>query len=269
MREKSGSIKRFMKKMAARVAATKVVSSAVIHLVYPSIVRCLRDELVPDSESRSGIVEELAWKNHSYLVLNEELADGVDCCADRMRSDRETRDRLFTIVVDKMSDCGGDILEFGVAAGESFLYFLNHCPNRHVYGFDSFEGLPEDWWTRPKGTFKAEIPRFDNPNGHIIQGLFDQTLPEFMPKWNGRAALVHVDCDLYSSTVTVLNHLLPHCQPGSVVLFDEYYNYPGFARHEWLAWRQARVNFGITSTCIAYDGCRAAFQITRIQNPQS
>jgi hypothetical protein len=265
MIDEIGPMKRFLKSMAARLAATPIVRSSVVHLVYPNIVRCLLGEVQPDVESPSGVVQALAWKSHAYLVLHEELTGGENCCPEGMRSDRETRERIFAEVLAKMSGCPGDILEFGVASGESFLYFLNRCPERHVYGFDSFDGLPEDWWTRPKGTFKAEPPRFDSPNGHLIQGLFDKTVPEFVQGWNGCAALVHVDCDLYSSTVIVLRNLLPHCRPGTIVLFDEYYNYSEFARHEWLAWRQARADLGIIAPCIAYDGRRAAFQITRMQ----
>ncbi|MBV9082567.1 MAG: class I SAM-dependent methyltransferase [Acidobacteriaceae bacterium] len=256
-------MKRWLKSLAARLSATPVVRSSVVHLVYPNIVRCLREEVQPDVEAPE-VVQTLAWKSHSCLVLQEELTGGKNCCPDRMRSDRETRAALFSTVLENMNGCTGDILEFGVSSGESFLYFLNQCPERQVYGFDSFDGLPEDWWTRPKGTFKAEPPRFDNPNGHLIKGLFDQTLPRFIASWNGRAALVHVDCDLYRSSITVLTHVLPYCRQGSIVVFDEYYNYSEFARHEWLAWRQARASFGITAACIAYDGRRAAFQITRI-----
>ena len=66
---------------------------------------------------------------------------------------------------------------------------------------------------------------------------------------------------MYKSTCTALAALPGHMQNHMVVLFDEYYNYPGFARHEWLAWRQFAVEHGLKIRCIAYDGRRAAFQI--------
>ncbi len=262
-------MKGFLISVAARIANTRVVRSSVAHLVYPTITRCLGSEIQPDVESPSGIAEALAWKNHSYMVLNEELAStGTNCCTGRMRSDRETRFQLIDLVLARLSSVPGDVFEFGVAGGESFLYFLERCPNRRIYGFDSFEGLPEDWWTRPKGTFRSAPPQFDNPNALLVNGLFEKSIPEFASNWHGHAALLHVDCDLYSSTITCLRYLLPSCTVGSIVLFDEYYNYPGFSQHEWLAWRQARIGFGITASCLGYDGRRAAFQIDCIRPPE-
>ena len=81
--------------------------------------------------------------------------------------------------------------------------------NRTVYGFDSFEGLPEDWIPRSitKGTFKqSTLPIVEN-NVKIIVGMFEDTLPDFVNKHsNDKIALLHVDCDIYSSTKTIFNY---------------------------------------------------------------
>ena len=45
-------------------------------------------------------------------------------------------------------------------------------------------------------------------------------------------AFLHVDCDLYSSASFVLTQLKDRIQPGTVIVFDEYFNYPGWRKHE-------------------------------------
>lgn len=251
-----------LKALANRIAKTQVVRSTVVNVVFPSIKDCILQEIQPDSVSPTGIAEAIAWKTHSYIVLNEELrATGIDCSADEMRCDYQTRARLFDIVVDSVN-VPGDILEFGVHNGESVVDFATRCPSRHVYGFDSFEGLPEDWWTRPKGTFKTEVPEIDKPNVTLVKGFFDESLPGFLQKWQGMAAIIHIDCDLFKSTLSCLIPMLERCQVGTVILFDEYYNYSDFASHEWLAWRAISESHDIKAPCIGYDGRRAAFQIS-------
>ena len=263
-------IKRHLKAASAWLAATWPVRSVVANLIYPSLIGCLKGEFQADTPSPSGLAEQIAWKSHAYLVLNEELAPGgQDCSWDGMRCDHETRSRIIDKTLDHLDDVDGDILEFGVYNGESLLTFAERCPTRRIFGFDSFEGLPQAWWTRPAGTFKNTIPIPERPNLTLVPGLFDESLPGFLKGWTGRAALVHIDCDLYQSTLSCLLAILPRCQVGAVLLFDEYWNYPEFARHEWLAWRQVRNRYGIVAACIAYDGRRAAFQITSLNAPQT
>jgi hypothetical protein len=260
--EMEGAMKRVLKAYVTRLSESRLMLRIVANLVYPAVARCLRDEIQADVASPSGFAEALAWKTHAYLVLNEELRPtGQDCSGEMLRHNHETRRRLFDLVLDSPLP-EGDILEFGVYRGESLLYLAERCPERRVYGFDSFEGLPDDWWARPKGFFKTEPPRIEGPNLKLVKGLFQESLPRFLAEWSGRAALLHIDCVLYESTRACLLPILSRCQVGTVVVFDEYYNYPDFAHHEWLAWREARAQYKITSRCIVYDGRRVAFKIT-------
>ena len=255
-------IRKRLRQVAARIARTQVVRGLVEHFVYPSIAACVIREVQPDVVSRSGIAEALAWKSHAYAVLNQELrATGLDCSADGMRGDAETRSRIVDSVISRSASLEGDILEFGVYKGESLLDFADRCPRRHVYGFDSFAGLPEAWWTFPKGAFQTDLPRIEKANVTLVKGHFDESVPGFLEQWKGRAAIVHVDCDLYESTLSCLRPILSRCQKGTIVLFDEYYNYPDFAQHEWLAWRVICAQYKIAASCIAYDGRRAAFEL--------
>jgi hypothetical protein len=131
----------------------------------------------------------------------------------------------------------GLVLEFGVASG-STINALAELAGDTVYGFDSFAGLPEDWRPGfPRGAFAHPLPAV-RPNVALVVGLFEETLPRFVAEHPGPAAFIHVDCDLYSSTRTVLAHCGPMIRPGTVIVFDEYFNYPGWRRHEHRAFQE-------------------------------
>jgi hypothetical protein len=134
----------------------------------------------------------------------------------------------------------GLILEFGVFSGETINHLAARLPDRPVYGFDSFEGLPENWRPGfPKGAFhRANLPVVRG-NVKLVVGWFDQTLPGFLAANPAiPVALLHVDCDLYSSTVTVLHQLGDRIGEGTIIVFDEYFNYPGWRDHEFKAFKE-------------------------------
>lgn len=135
----------------------------------------------------------------------------------------------------------GWILEFGVATGRTLNQFAHWFPNKTVYGFDGFQGLPEDWTSRMRRGFFARdnLPRVKK-NCQLVVGWFDQTLPRFKETYikDQPLALLHVDCDLYSSTVTILENLRNNIVPGTVIVFDEYMNYPGWQLDEFRAWQE-------------------------------
>lgn len=132
---------------------------------------------------------------------------------------------------------GGLALEFGVFTGTT-LKIIATGRRGGVYGFDSFDGLPEDWRTGFRtGTFgEATAPEVSG--AEIVVGLFADTLPRFLDEHPGPVDLLHVDADLYSSAACVLRHVGPRLRPGSVVVFDEFFNYPGWEQHEARAWQE-------------------------------
>jgi len=141
----------------------------------------------------------------------------------------------------------GMVLEFGVATGRTLNQFAYWLPHRIVHGFDGFEGLPEDWTSRMrKGFFaRSKLPRV-RANCELHVGWFDQTLPSFVQEQGARPVqLLHVDCDLYSSTVTILNNLKNNIVPGTVIIFDEYMNYPGWQLDEFRAWQEHCRKYGV------------------------
>ena len=132
----------------------------------------------------------------------------------------------------------GLYLEFGVAGGLSTNQIarsiLQRVPGGRLYGFDTFEGLPEHWRTGVEaGEYaQTEIPRVE-PNVTLVEGRFEKTLVPFLAGHDRAAAFVHIDCDLYSSTRFVLSTLLEEgrLRAGSIILFDELFNYPGWHRN--------------------------------------
>jgi O-methyltransferase len=127
-------------------------------------------------------------------------------------------------------------LEFGVASGESFKWFLskNNHPQSSFHGFDTFTGLPEDFGSYKKGTFGSnnEVPQVSDPRAAFYQGLFQQTLPGFVSRLDpSLRKLIMIDADLYSSTLFVLTTLAPFLQKNDIIFFDEF----AVPKHEFRA----------------------------------
>ena len=120
-------------------------------------------------------------------------------------------------------------LEFGVASGHTINY-ISQFTNDNVYGFDSFNGLPETWREGfDKGTFNlnGNLPQV-NSNVILIKGLFNETLESFIKTQNKKVSFIHIDCDLYSSTKYILNTLKDYISDGCIIVFDELVNFPEF-----------------------------------------
>jgi len=122
-----------------------------------------------------------------------------------------------------------DYLEFGVAAGESIRAWseLNTDPGSRFIGFDCFQGLPEDWkaGNKPKGEFSTggQPPAIGDSRVTFVTGLFQKSLRPFLGGFVAKNRLVvHIDVDLYSSTLYVLTQLDAFMPKGTIILFDEF-----------------------------------------------
>jgi len=119
-------------------------------------------------------------------------------------------------------------LEFGVAWGESFKWWLqkNNHAESSFYGFDTFDGLPEDWGPFKKGAFSSNqaLPDIGNDNrARFLKGLFQQTLPEFVKEFNNnKRNVIMMDADLFSATLYTLTTLAPYLKKGDIIFFDEF-----------------------------------------------
>ena len=146
----------------------------------------------------------------------------------------------------------GLILEFGVHSGSTINFISNILKNNTVYGFDSFEGLPEDWNIsynekfnkHKKGYFSVDLLPKVNENVILVKGFFDQTLDLWIKKNNPKKIqFLHVDSDLYSSAIFVLKKLNKYIVPETVIVFDEFYpwgrkRYETWEQHEYRALKE-------------------------------
>lgn len=126
----------------------------------------------------------------------------------------------------RMAPKHGHIMEFGVFRGKTIRAIAKCVPNRIVYGFDSFVGLPESWKRTEndiydKGHFKTQIPDVPH-NVVIVKGFFEDTLPNWVKENSFQlVAFLHIDSDLYSSAITILYSLNELIKPGTIIVFDE------------------------------------------------
>jgi hypothetical protein len=146
-----------------------------------------------------------------------------------------------------------DYLEFGVWQGAAIDAWrkLSIDPASRFVGFDTFEGLPEAWEDgHPKGTFSTNgaMPVIDDARVSFVKGLFQDTLRDFAKGFTPRNRLVvNIDCDLYSATLFVLGTLDRFFQPGTIVIFDDFYS----MNHETKAFIDYDRSFGRTWHAIA------------------
>ena len=136
------------------------------------------------------------------------------------------------------STAQGLICEFGVWRGTTINFIASLTP-RVVYGFDSFVGLPESWRDGfEKGRFRlSRLPKVRH-NVRLIKGWFHESLPPFLAEHSDPAIFLHVDCDLYSSARTVLDLFRDRIRSGTVIVFDEFFNYTGWQRGEYKAFEE-------------------------------
>jgi hypothetical protein len=134
-----------------------------------------------------------------------------------------TDSELFALALTHVCGRRPLYLEFGVYEGESMRWWSEHlaAPEARLIGFDSFKGLPEAWRGLDAGHFATGGPlSFEDPRVSFVQGWFDDTLPSFDPPEHDQL-IVNIDCDLYSSTATVLERIERWLVPGSLLYFDE------------------------------------------------
>lgn len=120
-----------------------------------------------------------------------------------------------------------DYFEFGVFEGNSIKWWIENRshPGDRFYGFDTFTGLPEDFGSIKKGGYSANnhLPDIKDERCMFVKGLFQDTLFKFLGTYSStNKKVIHIDCDLYSSTLFVLTTLAPYLNKGDILIFDEF-----------------------------------------------
>lgn len=180
-----------------------------------------------------------------------------------------SRDALFAHCLAGLAGSGlgrdGLYLEFGVAGGASARLIAKRIGHT-LHAFDSFQGLPEAWEHEAAGSYSTggTVPSVP-ANVQVHVGWFAETIPVFAARHAGPVAFLHVDCDLYASTVDVLAGLGDRLTDGSIVVFDEYFGYPGFENHELRAFEEFLARTGWQAAAIAVGPFtkQLAFQLYR------
>ena len=164
------------------------------------------------------------------------------------------KERLLDYALSKISK-KGDILEFGVRAGESITYIAQKLKDRTIHGFDSFEGLPEEWeghaFLKSDFTQNGKIPIVP---GNVIlhKGWFDKTISEYNN--SNEIAFINLDCDIYSSTKTVLDELGNKITTGTIILIDDFFNYRNWQQHQYKAFQEFVEQSNIKFEYLAFNG---------------
>jgi hypothetical protein len=161
-----------------------------------------------------------------------------------------TKEDLWSSVF-KLQHIDGLYLEFGVANGKSIRCLdmlirkklsLTEVENILIHGFDSFEGLQEDWAgsigaLRGTYTLGGKMPKVPR-TVKLYKGYFEKTLPEFLIQYEKSISFIHLDADTYPSTKYVLNQTVSRFKVGTILIFDEYLFYPGWKNGEYKAWQE-------------------------------
>lgn len=198
----------------------------------------------------------LAAKKDTLAYINANMADAPYF---------EKHPQLLAYALDQ-ADTSGLTLEFGVGRGKSMRWIAPEIDGI-VHGFDSFEGIQEHWNGNPIGAFaQRRMPKVpDNVEFHV--GYFDATLPDFLASHPDSISFLHVDCDLYSSTVTIFDLVGSRLQPGSIILFDEYYNFHRWQQHEFKAFQEFVEKTGLRYEYIAYSVTGQQVAVRVLGNP--
>jgi hypothetical protein len=169
---------------------------------------------------------------------------------------RGTRDMLkigLDAAMDLIINENGFVAEFGVGSGRSLRMLQELLPldYNNLHAFDTFTGLPTAWGEEPAGAYSTGgiLPFMNNNKGvSFHSGLFGDTIPQFVSSLSDQPyqplAFANIDCDLYQSTLDILESLHGRIVPGTVLVFDEYLCHSSWRQDEFRAWRECCKRFG-------------------------
>jgi len=154
------------------------------------------------SYSYTNIRNKILGTNSVDFKINEIILALVDKDVENIDNypyltKKELIDDFLNLAIKNITVKNGLILEFGVFKGRTINYFASKLKNNIIYGFDSFEGLPDEWNAdNPKGKFSLNGKRPKvKKNGKLIKGLCQETLPKFKKENNKNISLLQIDCD--------------------------------------------------------------------------
>jgi hypothetical protein len=171
--------------------------------------------------------------NQTLDFIEQNMPDAIVC---------NNRNEVFNYAISHLL-IDGIIAEFGVKSGQTInqLAGKDKFRKKTIYGFDSFEGIPEDW--HGTKTLKGQLSNLGklpkvSKNVELIKGWFKESLPEFKKTHKENYAFIHIDCDLYQSTKDIFDNIKRKITKGTIIIFDEFFNYPNWKNHEHKAFME-------------------------------
>ena len=161
-------------------------------------------------------------------------------------------------------------LEFGVFKGGSINLFSEYLSplSKKIYGFDSFEGLREDWKGHvfyPKGSLSLNKKLPDvKKNVYLNQGWIQDTLPTFLKQEKvNKINFIHIDVDTYETTKFILSQTKELMSENAVILFDDLYNFSGWSVGEYKALQEVYSEEEYKFIAFSINKGNASIQITK------
>jgi predicted O-methyltransferase YrrM len=200
--------------------------------------------------------------SHEGALQLAAFVDGAEYAAEHMRGAHASTDKneVFLRGLDQAPQ-DGLFLEFGVGCGRTINLAAGHV-NVTVHGFDRFEDQRKEW--QPGVPPKRRRPSV-RPNVTLHVGRFQDTLPGFAAANDASIAFLHANFRHYTSTEIIFQHLGDRLRPGTVIVFDRYFNFPGWRNHAYRSFQELVQERSLSYRYLAYNtvGTNVAAQITR------
>jgi len=221
------------------------------------------------THSNKNAIFNNAWRDQttSTVLLKRELERSADYVEEKMPDvtcmTSGDKPAILNFIADKLT-LDGHIAQFGVWKGDSINFLASILGNKTIWGFDSFYGLEEDFSIDYlKGGFNLNgIPPLVRDNVSLVKGSFAKSLPIWLIQHPGIFSFVHIDCDTYKATKTVLDLLGPKkIISGTFILFDEYLGFHGWKNHEFKAWQEYCSDNDVKYKYVALNGMQVLIEV--------
>jgi hypothetical protein len=221
-------------------------------------VRAVQDSL----RSRADTVSKVL---HQSSVL-ESVTYVKEFCSDAILFD--SREKLWEFSLKQLESAKPLIFEFGVAHGKSINFLSDACPESIIYGFDSFQGLEENWYSGNalKGSISTngKTPKV-RKNIKLVIGSFKESIPRFLENCEfQRVDFMLIDSDTYEACKLVLNSFKSMIDSKTIIVFDEFFGYYNYQKFEFRAFNEFLRENELEFECIGFTNSSAAFRVRAI-----
>jgi len=234
-----------------------------------TLLKKIRDFLYPSSQ----ILETEYKKKLISLNAYEKYKDEeMEKCYNHFKrhfkssiflSSEKIREYAIKKAVENNIDQDKFYMEFGVYVGISINIFASKLKTQ-IYGFDSFEGLNEDWVGHARSSghldLKGVLPKVKD-NVILVKGEVENTLVKFLEEKKPSINFMHIDLDTYNPSKFVLHHTKKYMSKGAIILFDDFYNFTGWDVGELKALEDIYSPDEYEYLAFSKDGCQGCIRL--------